>query len=130
MAESVAKSEYIGLDVCAVTTDMGSNNLQMSNLFNVSPEKNDIYINDDRIFYIFDIPHVIKALRNMVMKYDFYVDGKIISWQYIKTFYDHNKNYPVKAAPKLCESHIRPTNFEKMKIKFVTQLFSATVSAG
>lgn len=45
-------------------------------------------------------------------------------------FYDHDRKYPVRAAPKLTESHINPTGFEKMKVKLATQVFSATVSAG
>lgn len=102
----------------------------MSNLLNVSPENTGFYLNDTHLFYIFDIPHIIKALRNMLIKYDFYVYGKVISWQYIKAFYDNDKNFPIRAAHKLTESHINPSNFEKMKVKLATQIFSHSVYVG
>lgn len=102
----------------------------MSNLLNVSPENTGFYLNDTHLFYIFDIPHIIKALRNMLIKYDFYVYGKVISWQYIKAFYDNDKNFPIRSAHKLTESHINPSNFEKMKVKLATQIFSHSVYVG
>lgn len=36
----------------------------------------------------------------------------------------------MRAAPKLTNSHIHPTNFEKMKVKFATQVLSGTVASG
>lgn len=38
--------------------------------------------------------------------------------------------YSIRAAPKLTDSHISPSSFEKMKVKYASQIFSATVSAG
>lgn len=87
-------------------------------------------IKDQHLFFIFDVPHVIKALRNMLLKHDFYYNGKRISWQYILDFYNLDKNFPVKAAHKLTDSHIKPTNFEKMKVKLATQVFSNSVYVG
>lgn len=130
LTEALHKLQLIGLKVCAVTSDMGSNNLQLSKILNVSPEISHFNIADQNLFYIFDIPHIIKAMRNMLSQHNFYIDGKVISWQYIASFYEQDKKYPVRAAPKLCDSHIKPNNFEKMKVKFATQIFSASVSTG
>lgn len=127
--ELVNKIKDSGLNICALTTDMGSNNIQLSNLLDISFENPFFYISDQKIVYMFDIPHIFKAFRNMLLKYNFYVDNNKISWQYVVMFYEHDKNYPVRAAPKLSESHINPSNFEKMKVKFATQVFSATVAA-
>lgn len=77
--KALQKLESIGLRVCAVTSDMGSNNIKLSNLLNVSPKNTGFYIGNQYLFYIFDTPHIIKAVRNMLMKYNFYVDGKKIS---------------------------------------------------
>lgn len=32
-------------------------------------------------------------------------------------------------APKLSDAHVYPTNFQKMKVKYATQVLSATVAA-
>lgn len=111
--KAVQKLSAIGLNVCAVTSDMGSNNIKLSNILHVSPENTGFYLEDRYIYYIFDIPHIIKALKNMLMKYDFNLDDKKISFQYIRDFYELDKQHPVRAAPKLTDSHINPSNFEK-----------------
>lgn len=56
-------------------------------------------------------------------------EGHEILWQHIVAFYDHDKKYTIKAALKLTDSHLKPNNFEKMKVKFATQLFSQTTAA-
>lgn len=116
---AVEKVSSIGLHVCGVTSDMGSNNLKLAKLLHIQ-----------HLFFIFDVPHVIKALRNMLLTLDFYYNGKRISWQYIRDFYNLDKNFPVKATHKLTDSHIKPTNFEKMKVKLATQVFSNSVYVG
>lgn len=86
------------------------------------------YVETQKIFYIFDILHILKAIRNMLLKYNFVTDGKIISWDFVKMFYNHDKTYPIRVASKLSESHINPNGFEKMKVKFAAQIFSESVS--
>lgn len=65
----------------------------------------------------------------MLLKYDFLIDDEKISWNHLKTFYEHDKKYPVRAAPKLTSTHLKPNSFEKMKTKYATQIFSTTVAS-
>lgn len=76
LTTALQKLETVGLKVCAVTSDMGSNNIKLTNILKVSPENTAFYLGNRHLFYIFDVPHIIKALRNMLMKYDFYIEGK------------------------------------------------------
>ena len=50
-------------------------------------------------------------------------------WKDIVDFYEKDKLLPIRAAPKLTEKHIHPTNFQKMKVKYATQIFSHTVAS-
>jgi hypothetical protein len=34
-----------------------------------------------------------------------------------------------RMAPKLCKSHVEPTQFERMRVKYATQVLSATIAA-
>lgn len=43
--------------------------------------------------------------------------------------YDIDKKYDNRLAPKLTDTHIMPTNFERMKVCYATQILSATVAA-
>lgn len=124
----VLKLKTIGLKICAITSDMGSNNIQYSNSLQISPEKPFFHVEEQKIFYIFDVPHILKAVRNMLLQNDFYFEEKRISWKYIEIFYNHNKKYSINDGSKiLSDSHIRPSNFEKMKVKFAAQVFSESV---
>lgn len=126
---AVNKLREIGLFVIVIISDMGANNIQLKNLLSVTPETPYFILDDQKIFFMFDTPHLLKALRNMLMKYNFLIDGNIVSWIYLKKLYDLDKEYPIRGAPKLTDSHISPNNFEKMKVKYASQVFSATVSA-
>jgi len=130
LTEAVQKLKNVGLNICAVACDMGSNNIKLSNILNISPDNTGFYLENQYLFFIFDVPHIAKALRNMLLTYDFYVNGKKISWQFIKDFYELDKTFPVKAAHKLTDSHIYPTSFQKMKVKLATQVFSYSVYVG
>jgi hypothetical protein len=128
MCELIIKLKEIGLIVSVVISDMGSNNIQLTKLLNITPGQPYFFVNEQKIIYMFDTPHLIKTVRNNLKKHNF-VDqtGQTISWNHIENFYKHDKNYPVRAAPKLTNSHIFPNNFEKMKVKFASQVFSQSV---
>jgi hypothetical protein len=63
------------------------------------------------------------------MKYNFFFDGKMASWKDLIMMYSHLKNKNLRICPKLTDKHIHPTNFQKMKVKLASQVFSHTVSA-
>ena len=50
-------------------------------------------------------------------------------WKDIKAFYDKDRELSIRTAPKLTDRHICPSNFEKMKVKYATQILSHTVAA-
>lgn len=51
-------------------------------------------------------------------------------WEFVEQFYKIDKNNEFRLAPKLTDIHIAPNNFEKMKVRYATQVLSATVAAG
>ena len=104
------------------------------------------YVNGFKIFYLFDPPHAIKAARNNFMNNDISAQSRIIyplfirneppvnpnliKYEYVETLFNKDLPNNNKLAPKLTKSHIYPNNFEKMKVRFATQLLSNTVAAG
>lgn len=48
-------------------------------MLNVSSENTGFYLKNRHVFYIFNVPHIVKALRNMLMKYNLLIGEKIIS---------------------------------------------------
>jgi hypothetical protein len=55
--------------------------------------------------------------------------GKTTDWKYIVNFYENDRGLKNRMAPKLCKSHVEPTKFERMRVKYATQVLSATVAA-
>lgn len=56
-------------------------------------------------------------------------DVKQASWKDVVQLYEHDSKYDLRLAPKLTEAHVRPNNFQRMKVKYATQVLSYTVSA-
>lgn len=51
----------IGLKVVSVISDMSSNFVKLSELLNINIEKPYFKMNDQKMFYKFDVPHLLKA---------------------------------------------------------------------
>ena len=45
----------------------------------------------ERESYLFDTPHIIKVIRNNLIKYDFHFDAQVASWEDIKVVYEKDK---------------------------------------
>lgn len=117
---TVVKLGTIGIRVDCIICDMGSNNVQLCSLWNITPENPYFELVGRKINFMYDPPHLIKSVRNNLLKYDLMHEEKTVSWQHIVKFFNHDQSYAIRGAPKLTNSHIHPNNFEKMKVKFAS----------
>lgn len=74
--------------------------------------------------------HVLKATRNNFFNYQFKSVNKISEKVHLKQFYDIDKSQVHRLAPKLTDIHINPNSFQKMRVKYASQVFSHTVVTG
>lgn len=86
-------------------------------------------MDNDKIYCMFDFPHLVKSLRNGWLKCDLKTSDGNASFQVIRELYEMEANATTKMCPKLTRQHIFPNSFEKMRVKFATQIFSKTVAA-
>lgn len=89
----------IGLKVVSVISDMCSNFVKLSELLHINIGKPYFKINNQKIFYIFDVPHLLKATRNNLLLHSYVECDKTTSWQYITNLYDADKNKQCRIAP-------------------------------
>ena len=129
MKEAIDKLESIGLDVVVVMSDQGSNFHSLAKRLNVSPDQPWFIHNNKMYFLMFDPPHLIKCVRNNLMKYSFQFGQHVATWKDIEAIYEKDSSLPIRSTPKLTEKHIHPNNFQKMKVKLATQVLSHTVAA-
>ena len=119
----------IGLKVHAVVSDLGTNFQKLLKDLKISPTKPWFMHNGRKIFYVFDTPHLIKAVRNNLLNYDFHFGKKVACWDHIVSMYERDKALTMRCCPKLSDSHMNLTGFTKMKVKYATQVLSHSVSA-
>lgn len=82
------------------------------------------------LFIMYDPPHLLKGLRNNMMKYDilFDRDSKRAKWKDIIDIYERDGAIGgSRMMKKLTDEHVYPNKVRKMKVSYCAQVFSDTV---
>lgn len=87
-----------------------------------------------KLVHIFDVPHLLKCIRNNLVTKDliFCIDGveKQAKWSHILELYNEDCKIPdCKMLPRLSDNHVIPEKISKMKVKCAAQVFSQRVSS-
>lgn len=77
------------------------------------------YVNKQRIIYIFDPPHLLKSMRNMFFKHNFFNNEKFINNKYLMHFYNKDLKINIRSTPKLSYAPIHSELLEKMRVYLV-----------
>lgn len=121
--------QELGLKVRAIVCDQGPNNRKFYKLLNVSEHNPFTIYNSQKIYCFYDFPHLIKSLRNLLLKSDLEtLDGKI-SFDVFKEIYNLESENIAKTCLKFTSAHLAPNAFEKMRVSLATQVFSRTSAA-
>ena len=91
----------IGLHVKLIVCDQGSNNQSMYKKLGISPQEPYFYVNEEKIFAMYDPPHLIKSVRNNLFASGYVVNGSIINAEFIKKLYEIDSKHHIQLAPKL-----------------------------
>jgi len=67
--EALLQLELIGLKVVALVSDQGSNFLKFYETMRVTEDKPYLEMHGKQYFTIFDPPHLLKSIRNNLMRY-------------------------------------------------------------
>lgn len=65
----VSLIQSTSLNIKVLTTDQGSNFTNFASKMNVTSERLYFYVNGNKIFYIFDVPHLLNSTRKNFFKY-------------------------------------------------------------
>jgi len=93
-------------------------------MLNISKDSPYCIVNEQQIAYLIDPPHAIKAIRNNFYKNNIFYNNELISWKFIENLYEIDRKNEMRLAPKLTQFHTNPTNFQKMKVCYATQVLS------
>ena len=85
---------------------------------------------ENKIFFVFDPPHIMKCLRNNFQSYDIeFKPGKFARWDHIKALWNLECQAKIRLVLKLSASHIFLGVGQKMKVVLAIQIFSHSVAA-
>ncbi|XP_060801325.1 transposable element P transposase isoform X2 [Amyelois transitella] len=92
-----------------------------------------IRVNKRNIIPLYDVPHLIKGIRNNLLNKDmsYEVDNEIyvVKWEYFQKLYAADTSYgELRLLDKITEEHINPEKINKMRVKCATQIFSHSVA--
>lgn len=87
---------------------------------NVSEDKPYFFIEEQKIFALFDTPHLLKSIRNNFIGSNFKKDDIISYNDIVQTYNIDKKNKKNRALLKITDAHIWPNSFQKMRVKLAT----------
>ena len=122
------KVENTGLVIKILICDQGSNNRSLFK--NISKSKTSFTFNNREIYLMYDPPHLLKSIRNNLMKHGFAIGKEEIKWEHVVNFYEFDSSLAIRMAPKLSHKHIHLPPFSKMRVNLAAQVLSHTVAAG
>lgn len=112
-----------GLQPVAVVCDQGSQNVSLFASL-VTTEETYTDIDGRRLFFLFDAPHLLKCLRNMLFKYDFRIGDHLVKSSYIRQAYEKDRTHEIRSIPKLNDRHFNLAFASKMSVKLAAHVFS------
>lgn len=148
--KAVGVLEDANLKVMAVTSDGASANRTMYQMHEVMKhsvitsyqEKNIVYKTKNRhaperdLYFICDVPHVIKTARNNLSHSGFdktfsrllWNDGNYLTWGHIKDLMLDDLENGLQLCPKITTEHLNLSAFSVMNVRLAAQVLSTSVS--
>lgn len=102
---------------------------QLAKILNITKENPVFEVDDQKLVYMYDSPHLLKSARNNLLKYSFEVDGQSSSFGHIRTLYNSFADQPYSSVCKLTPSHMNPNTWEKMNVRLAAQVLSSSVAS-
>lgn len=124
----ITRLQEINVWVKVVVCDQGSNNVSASMRLNVSPDEPYFVVNSEKVYFLFDTPHLIKCTRNNLRAHKLQIGSETVDWCHIVALHESTHPLRTKLAPNLTDKHVYKFPFADMNVKRATQVLSATVS--
>lgn len=118
-----------GLIPKVIVCDQNATNRSLFTKLGINEKKPYYLFRGEKIFGMFDAPHLLKSSRNNIMRHNAIYDGKVAKWDHIRMLYDHDSTRLPRAAPKLSNGHIFLPAFGEMRVGVAAETLSQTVAS-
>lgn len=121
----IEKLQDASMHVRAIVFDQASNNRYVTNTRIVDEEHPYFFVRGEKIYVLYDIPHLFKSMRNTLKAHDIWTGpGQKASWKHIVAAYFKTCRKGFSLLPKITFRHIFPDGFSKMSVKLAVQVLS------
>lgn len=124
----IMQLKAVQIIVKAVVCDQGTSNVSLAQQLGITVEKPFFEVLGERVYFIFDVPHLVKTTRNNVQAHKLLIGNEVVDWSYIEHLYKSTHELRLRLAPKLTERHIYQKPFSNMKVSRAAQVLSSSVS--
>lgn len=130
LTSAVSLLEETGLQVIAVVCDQEiSHRLMFKRLGATVGQPWFMSANNNKVFVMYDVPHLMKNLRNNLLNHDVIINDQTVSFKHLQQLFELDKQSSLRLCPKLTDGHFNLKPFKKMKVSLATQLLSHSVSS-
>ncbi|KAL4085312.1 hypothetical protein QTP88_027171 [Uroleucon formosanum] len=113
-----------------IVCDQGTQNRRMFSILKGTEDNPHTTICGQKLFLIYDLPHLIKSLRNNLLNGNYIIEKtKLVTLKDIRKTYEIDIKNKARAMCKITPTHLAPNPFQKMTCKLAIQLLSHSVSA-
>ncbi|XP_011057635.1 PREDICTED: uncharacterized protein LOC105147948 [Acromyrmex echinatior] len=126
----IIRLKSINVTVHVLITNTSPTFLRLSRLLGISAERPSFLVNNERVFFVFDVTRLMRTTRNVFRIHDFRFREKRASWTDIELFFRRDSQMRLPLAPKLSLSHLEPKGCQKIETKYAVQIFSGSIAAG
>lgn len=122
--ESVKQILATGFIPAVFVMDQGSNNTSAFRQLGVTREKPFFNVENNKIYSMYDIPHLTKSIRNNFRKHGFYVgsNNDLADWSYLVELFKQDQARDIRMCPRLTKQHLFLTAFSTMTVSLATQV--------
>lgn len=122
----------IGLKPVLTTCDQNSTNINALQALGATQQSPFINILNRRVVCTFDPPHILKCIRNLLLKNDLYFknNSNCVKFEYYCKLYEEDSKLDPRRCPKLTKDHLNPKGKVKMRVSKATQLMSNHTADG
>ncbi|KAJ8870774.1 hypothetical protein PR048_027073 [Dryococelus australis] len=126
-----------GLNVVGTVCRAGSGNAQLLKLVGASESRPYFHFEKQKIVTLYDVPHLLRYLRNILLKNDILVNhnlfGEMVeskaSWSFVRAAYDIDvEQSEQRRLPKLTDCHIAPKDHVTAGTVVAAQVLSRTMA--
>lgn len=84
--------------------------------------------NNEKIFVLADVPHLLKLIRNHFVDEGFIINGKEINKCLVEAVLDVTSVSELRITHKMTKEKLNVTGAQRQRVKFASKLFSHTIS--